>query len=184
MMTPPPKRPVIAIQRLIDALTPFGETMDIPARKRIFWKKRGYSYLYLLVQGEISVLRLNDGLLLGTAKQPHIFGFSEYLVPTHSNFLRTETPCTIIRVKALQAIEEVEHQQLWRLVTELSMFHTSIMLYRDMQIVNQRAYTIIHYYLLEIDRLSFEKKHQVNILNKKKHLTEFKPTIIKNFFKT
>jgi len=160
-----PKRPGDAIDTLINALTPLGETIHIVARKRIAWGTRDKSYIYLVIQGEVSVLRISDGLLLGTTNEPHVLGFTEMFCPIRSNLIRAETACTLIRVDASLVIPEIERLSLWRAVAELSTYHTTFMVYRDMQIVNQRTPPVVHQYLQELDKLPTERKYQVNILS-------------------
>lgn len=165
MVIYPPKRPDEAIESLINALTPLGERIHIIARKRIGWGTPEKPYIYLFIQGEVSVLRISDGLLLGTTSEPHVLGFTEMFCPIRSNLIRAETECMMIRVDAKLAILEIERLGLWRAVAELAIYHTTHMVYRDMQIVNQRTPPVVHQYLQELDQLPEERKYQVNILN-------------------
>lgn len=160
-----PKRPDVAIDKIIRALRPFGEIINIKARQRIGWRTQENGYLYLLLRGEISVLRVTDSLLLGSTTQPHVFGFTELFSPMRYNFLRAETDCALIRVDATLALHEIGQQGLWRAVAELSVYHTNTMVHRDIRIVNRRTPPVVHSYLRELDNLPEAKKHQVNILH-------------------
>ncbi|MEJ5074150.1 helix-turn-helix domain-containing protein [Enterobacter ludwigii] len=165
MVICPPKRPDEAIEILINALTPLGERIDIIARKRVGWGTQEKPYIYLCIEGEVSVLRISDGLLLGSTSERHVLGFTEMFCPIRSNLIRAETKCTMIRVDARLAIGEIERLSLWRAVAELATYHTTYMVYRDMQIVNQRTPPVVHQYLQELDQLPEERKYRVNILN-------------------
>ncbi len=165
MVICPPKRPYDAIDTLIKALTPLGEQIHIVARKRIAWGTREKSYVYLVIQGEVSVLRISDGLLLGTTSEPHVLGFTEMFCPIRSNLIRAETNSILIRVDAALVVPEIERLHLWRAVAELATYHTTYMVYRDMQLVNQRTPPVIYQYLQEMDQLPEERKYQINILN-------------------
>lgn len=160
-----PKRPDVAIDKIIRALRPFGENIHIPARKRIGWRAQESAHLFLFLRGEISVLRVTDGLLLGSTTQPHVFGFTELFSPMRYNFLRAEADCALVRVDAATALFEIGRQELWRAVAELSTYHTNTMVHRDIRIVNQRTPPVVHSYLRELDNLPEVKKNQVNILH-------------------
>ncbi|WP_202301807.1 helix-turn-helix domain-containing protein [Dryocola clanedunensis] len=71
----------------------------------------------------------------------------------------------MLSVDNARAEQTIERFGLWRDVAELLSFHNNSMLYRDMQIVNQRTYPIVCYYLLELDRLPEATKERVNILS-------------------
>lgn len=165
MVVTPPKRPDSAIDKIIEALRPLGEVIHIPARKRIGWRSRDSACLYLFVRGEISVLRISDGLVLSSTFEPHVFGLSEIISPMHCNLLRAETDSTLIRVDADCALAEIERQGIWDAVAEVSIYHTNMMVFRDLKIVNQRTPPVVQNYLQELDALPEEKKYQVNILN-------------------
>ncbi|MFP2422825.1 helix-turn-helix domain-containing protein [Pseudescherichia vulneris] len=165
MVICPPKRPDKAINILINALQPLGDRIQVIARKRIGWGTREKPYIYLVVEGEVSVLRLSDGLLLGSTCEPHVLGFTEMFWPIRSNQIRAETESTLIRVDAKLAVSEIERLNLWRAMAELSIYHTTYMVYRDLQIVNQRTPPVVYQYLQEMDQLPEEQKHRINILS-------------------
>lgn len=160
-----PVRPKVAIERLIAVLQPLGKKIDIAARKRLPWDKGHSPFLYIFLEGEMSVSRISDGILVATAVDPHIFGFSEMFHPMRSNMLRAETDCVLYRVETDVAEQAIEQHGLWRDVAEILAFHTNTMLCRDLQIVNQRTYPIVCHYLRELDALSEETKERVNILS-------------------
>ncbi|MDX6018933.1 helix-turn-helix domain-containing protein [Scandinavium sp. V105_16] len=165
MVIGPPKRPDEAINILINALQPLGERIHVIARKRIGWGTREKPYIYLVIEGEVSVLRLSDGLMLGSTREPHVLGFTEMFFPVRSNQIRAETECTLIRIDASRVISEIDRLNLWRAVAELSTYHTTYMVYRDLQIVNQRTPPVVYQYLQEMDQLPDEQKHRINILS-------------------
>ncbi|MGL4724327.1 MAG: helix-turn-helix domain-containing protein [Scandinavium sp.] len=160
-----PVRPKGAIERLIAELQPLGKTVDIAARRRLPQMPIAAPVVYLFLQGELSVSRVSDGLLVATVVEPHIFGFSEMFHQMRSNVLRAETPCVLTQVEAKVAEEAIEQRGLWRDVAELLAFHTHTMICRDLQIVNQRTYPIVCHYLRELGALSEETRERVNILS-------------------
>lgn len=160
-----PVRPKAAIERLIAILQPLGKNVDIAARKRLPWDQGQSPYLYIFLEGEMSVSRVTDSILIASVVEPHIFGFSEMFLPMRSNMLRAETDCVLCRVDAHVAEQAIEQHGLWRDVAEILAFHTNTMLCRDLQIVNQRTYPIVCHYLRELDALPEETKERVNILS-------------------
>ena len=87
----PPVRPEQAIARLTAILEPIAEKVKLIPRKRITWAHKGRQQMYMFVQGELSLLRASDGLLLVTVYEPHLFGIAEMIQPTQGHILRAET---------------------------------------------------------------------------------------------
>jgi hypothetical protein len=164
-MITPPTRPSDSIERLINILAPFGEHIDVTAKKRLTWEKEGKPFVYLFLSGELSVSRVTDGILIATVNEPHVFGFSEFFYPLRGNRLRAETACKLSRLEQQKAEIIIEQHGLWRDVAAVLAFHTNRMVYRDLQIMNQRTYPIVCYYLRELNELPDETKARVNILN-------------------
>ncbi|WP_434585441.1 helix-turn-helix domain-containing protein [Klebsiella sp. R390] len=164
-MITPPARPTTSIERLISVLTPYGKTIEAAPRKRLSWDNNGIPYIYVFLEGELSISRITDGILVATVVEPHIFGFSEMFYPMRSNVLRAETQCLFSRIENHQAEQCIEQHGLWREVAEVLSFHTNTMLCRDMQIVNQRTFPVVCHYLRELDRLPDATKERVNILS-------------------
>lgn len=164
-MITPPERPAEAIDRLIHVLTPLGKIIEVTPKKRLTWDKAGEPFVYVFLEGELSVSRVTDGILVATVTEPHIFGFSEMFQPLRGNKLRAETPVTLCRIEQPVTENAIEQQGLWRDVAAILAYHTNMMLYRDLQIVNQRTFPIVCHYLRELDKLPLETKARVNILN-------------------
>jgi hypothetical protein len=159
-----PNRPNEAIERLVTALTPLGNPLEIAPRKRLNWESGGTPFIYVFLKGEISISRASDGILVATVTEPHIFGFAEMFHPMRSNMMRAEIACQMLRVDGDKAEQAIERHGLWRDVAEMLAFHTNAMLYRDLLIVNQRTYPIVCHYLRELDSQPEETKSRVNIL--------------------
>lgn len=164
-MITPPERPAAAIDRLITILKPLGKTIEVAPKKRLTWDKEGEPFVYVFLEGELSISRITDSILIGTTTEPHLFGFSEMFYPLRGNKLRAETQCLLVRVDKREAECAIEHHGLWRDVAAVLAFHTNMMLYRDLQIVNQRTYPVVCHYLRELNNLPEETKERVNILS-------------------
>lgn len=164
-MITPPERPADSIDRLIAVLKPLGKIIEVTPKKRLTWDKAGIPFVFAFLEGEMSVSRVTDSILVGTVTEPHIFGFSEMFHPLRGNKLRAETPCVLCRLEQPVAQQAIEQHGLWRDVAAVLAYHTNVMLYRDLQIVNQRTFPIVCHYLRELDKLAPETKERVNILN-------------------
>ena len=54
--------------------------------------------MYLFLEGELSLLRASDGLVVVTVYEPHLFGIAEMIQPTQGHLLRAERESTILRL--------------------------------------------------------------------------------------
>ena len=142
MQISPPVRPEQSIQRLMQALEPIAEKMKVVPRRRIMWKYKNKPQLYLFLQGELSILRSSDGLLIVTVYEPHLFGIAEMIQPVHGHLLRAEAESTLLRVDADKARELFHQQGLWEDAAAVLSYHTGYLFYRDDLVVQQRTYSV------------------------------------------
>lgn len=160
----PPIRPEASVQRLTAVLEPIAEQVNVIPRKRMTWSYKGRPQLYLFLQGELSILRASDGLLIVTVYDAHLFGIAEMIQPTKGHILRAESASTILRVDAEQATEIFRQQGLWEDVAALLSYHTAYLFYRDALVVQQRTYSVIRSHLLEMMLLPEEARMRMTIL--------------------
>ena len=121
--------------------------------------------MYLFLEGELSILRAQDGLLLVTVYEPHLFGIAEMIQPTQGHILRAETESTILRVDAEQAADLFREERVWEDVSALLSYHTAYLIYRDAQVVQQRTYSVIRNHLQEMILLPEEARMRTTILD-------------------
>lgn len=121
----PPVQPDQSIERLTAVLKPLAEKMKVIPRKRITWDYQGQSQLYLFIEGELSILRASDGLLIATLYDPHLFGLAEMIQPVRGHILRAETDSTILRVDSQKAAEVFRREGLWEDVAALLSYHSA-----------------------------------------------------------
>lgn len=159
-----PVRPDESIGRLLEALKPFSTEMSVVPRKRLHWEYKGEAQLYLFMQGELSVLRVTDGLVIAGAYDPHLFGLAEALQPSRCHILRVDVDSTILRVSAKKAMEIFDQQNLWRDVSITLAYFNSYLFYRDDLVVQQRTYSVICNHLQEIIQLPLETRMRVSVL--------------------
>ena len=160
----PPVRPEHSIECLTAILEPVAEKVKLAPRKRITWKHKGRQQMYLFQDGELSLLRASDGLLLVTVFEPHLFGIAEMIQPTQGHILRAERESTILRADADEAAALFREQGVWEDVAALLSYHTAYLIYRDAQVVQQRTYSVIRSYLQEMILLPDETRMRTSIL--------------------
>lgn len=161
----PPVRPVESIQRLTEALEPIAEKIKVVPRKRIMWTHKNQPQLYLFLDGELSILRAPDGLLIVTVYEAHLFGIAEMIQPVRGHMLRAETESTILRVDAEKARDLFTRQGLWEDVAALLSYHTAYLFYRDSLVVQQRTYSVIRNHLQDMILLPEETRMRQSILD-------------------
>ncbi|MDA8480306.1 helix-turn-helix domain-containing protein [Citrobacter sp. Awk 4] len=160
----PPVQPDQSIARLTAVLTPLAEKMKVIPRKRITWDYQGQSQLYLFIEGELSILRASDGLLIATLYDPHLFGLAEMIQPVRGHILRAEQDSTILRVDAQKAADVFRREGLWEDVAALLSYHSAYLFYRDALIVQQGTYSVIRSHLQEMILLPEETRMRTSIL--------------------
>jgi hypothetical protein len=160
----PPVRPEKSIRRLTQALESIAEKMKVVPRQRITWKYKNRPQLYLFLQGELSILRSSDGLLIVTVYEPHLFGIAEMIQPVHAHLLRAEADSTILRVDADKARILFHQQGLWEDAAAVLSYHTGYLFYRDDLVLQQRTYSVIRNHLEEMILLPEDTRKRVSIL--------------------
>ncbi|MDR9889191.1 helix-turn-helix domain-containing protein [Pseudenterobacter timonensis] len=165
MLVLPPVRPEESISRLTAIIEPLAERLTVAPRKRMTWRYKGHQQMYLLQEGELSVIRASDGLLIVTVYEPHLFGIAEMIQPTHGHILRAEAASTVLRVDAQLAAKRFREEGVWEDVAALLSYHTAYLIYRDAQVVQQRTYSVIRNHLHEMILLPEETRMRTTILD-------------------
>ncbi|ADO46802.1 winged helix-turn-helix transcriptional regulator [[Enterobacter] lignolyticus] len=160
-----PVRPQPSIDRLIAELEPYATPLKAVARKKLSWDHKSGPQLYLFKEGEISILRASDGLVMVTVYEPHLFGVAEMLQPMRGHALRAEIESTVLRIDGDVAMRIFTEKNLWQDVTALLAYHTAYMGYRDTLVLQQRTYSVIRNHLLEMILLPEETRMRTSMLD-------------------
>ncbi|MEP8684023.1 helix-turn-helix domain-containing protein [Enterobacter hormaechei] len=160
----PPVRPEKSIERLTAILEPIAEKVHVVPRKRLTWLRKGKQQMYLFLEGELSLLRASDGLVVVTVYEPHLFGIAEMIQPTQGHLLRAERESTILRLYADKAAELFRAEGVWEDVAALLSYHTAYLIFRDAQVLQQRTYSVIRNHLQEMILLPEETRLRTTIL--------------------
>ncbi|MFU0920955.1 helix-turn-helix domain-containing protein [Kluyvera sichuanensis] len=165
MQNLPPIRPEQSIQRLTALLQPIAEKMKVVPRKRMTWTHKNQPQLFLFLEGELSILRASDGLLIVTVYDPHLFGIAEMIQPVRGHLLRAESESTILRVDAQTAMQMFREEGVWEDVASVLSYHTAYLFYRDALVVQQRTYSVIRNHLQEMILLPEDTRMKISILD-------------------
>lgn len=165
MQNLPPIRPEQSIQRLTALLQPIAEKIKVVPRKRMTWTHKNQPQLFLFLEGELSILRASDGLLIVTVYDPHLFGIAEMIQPVRGHLLRAESESTILRVDAQTAMQMFREEGVWEDVASVLSYHTAYLFYRDALVVQQRTYSVIRNHLQEMILLPEETRMKISILD-------------------
>lgn len=142
-------KPFPGIRRLQEALLPAAKKIS---DRRYCRFNPGTAEVYLLTEGYFSLHRELDDLQLCIAKAPHIFGFSELLHPctsaTYVNFSTDYEAYSITGEQTEKILSEKPY--LWKDVAILLAFHLQFASWRDLHLLNDRAYVNIRGKLLEL----------------------------------
>ncbi|HAS1783891.1 TPA: Crp/Fnr family transcriptional regulator [Enterobacter cloacae] len=160
----PPVRPERSIERLTAILEPIAEKVKVVPRKRLTWLRKGKQQMYLFLEGELSLLRASDGLVVVTVYEPHLFGIAEMIQPTQGHFLRAGRESTILRIDADEAAALFRARGVWEDVAALLSYHTAYLIFRDAQVLQQRTYSVIRNHLQEMILLPEGARMRTTIL--------------------
>lgn len=160
-----PTRPDDSMQCLFSALEPVSSEIKVIPRKRMSWEYKGKPQLYLFMEGEISLVRVTDGLVVASAYDPHIFGLGEAIQPKRYHILRVEKKSRILAVDVENALKIFDEQNLWRDVSTTLAYFNAYLVYRDEMVLQQRTYSVIRSHLQEMIGLPLEARLNTSILD-------------------
>jgi len=184
MLNHPPVRPDNALLRIKTIFEQHSEIIKLVPRKRLTWTYKGRQQLYFIIDGQLSVLRASDGLLIVTVAEPHLFGIAEMIQPVRSHLLRSESPTTLLRIDAEYAQALIEEHSLWKDIASVLAYHTAYLLHRDSIVLQQRTYSIVRNHLQEMMLLQEEGRMKLYILNYIQERTHLSRSSILNIVST
>lgn len=117
-------------QQLIDKLSSCAEIVHIPPRRRLSLQVSAVRLCYVILEGQVSVHRISDGLMLGTLHDPGLIGIVNMDSLVADAYLRTLVPCKIGILKVETAREVICTHNLWEHVTK-HMFEVASKLVRS-----------------------------------------------------
>lgn len=160
-----PKKPEESIQRLISNLTPIAKKIDVTPKACIAFNEQSVQSLFILIEGELSVLRASDGLLISTLYTPSILGLSEMLLPVYGYLMRMDGDSTMLGVNRFEALALIQKNNLWHDVAMVLAYNSALLFYRNTMVIQPRTYFVIRSHLQEMMTLSDEIRMRITILD-------------------
>lgn len=161
----PPEKPEENIQRLISSLMPIANKVDVTPKECIAFNEQSQHSLFILIEGELSVLRASDGLLVSTLYTPSIVGLSEMLLPVYGYLLRMDGENTMLSVNRRQALTIIQKNNLWHDVAMVLAYDSASLFYRNTMVIQPRTYFVVRSHLQEMMTLSDEVRMRITILD-------------------
>lgn len=159
-----PVHPTSDIALLSTVFLPHAFQICTATRLTLPWVRQNKAQIYVLESGTVSLLRQSDRLLTATVTDPHIFGLSEMLTPTSSHLLRVDKNAIIWRIDADTVSTLLHSHDLWQHAALILAYHTQLMIYRDEQVLQRKAYSVIRNLIIEMSQLTEEQRSQISIL--------------------
>jgi hypothetical protein len=153
-------KPILEIQKLIEALLPHSHLKVSPAhRKYSHYNSKG-DICYLIHDGYIQLHRTLDGMVLSSVKAPMILGLSNELIPGAEDFFfTTETVTTFSELSSFDAARIVNSQGLWEC---MSIFQAYVM----------RHLTVLNTKLTALTAYEMTRNQLINLMNEPEQIRE------------
>ncbi|MBK5143120.1 helix-turn-helix domain-containing protein [Budviciaceae bacterium BWR-B9] len=104
------KKPIDAIQILIDKLSPYAHQEISPSHKKFYCTDQ----CYLVQDGYVQLHRIQDEMIMYSSSAPTILGLSSNLIPGAEDFFfTTKTTTTIAILTTSKATQIIESENLW-----------------------------------------------------------------------
>lgn len=161
----PPAKPEEITQRLITYFTPVANTVDLMPQEYITLTEQNQQSIFILIEGELSVLRASDGLLVSTLYTPNIVGLSEMLLPVYGYLLRAETENKMLSLNKCEALKIIQKNHLWHDVAMVLAYNSASLFYRNTMVIQPRTYFVVRNHLQEMMTLSDDIRMRITILD-------------------
>ncbi|MBW4217896.1 helix-turn-helix domain-containing protein [Enterobacter cloacae subsp. cloacae] len=156
-------KPMKNISKIIKSLKPHSDKIFLTTGKKLNWIDSEVSYIYILDEGGISIMKGDSNVLISRVGQQHVLGFAEYFQPGFSKtYLRTDKPSVVYKITTKRAIEIIDEKCLWQDVAILLSFHINYLCYRDARLMHSKAYGTIKNCLEEL-YIGYNEDARMNI---------------------
>lgn len=145
-------KPTDDIKKLIDSLIPFAKVREILTNKKIPLTNKKNNNIYLVFEGYIDIHRVNDSMVMATAKAPIILGLTNQTVADSDDFFfitKTQAVLGIIPMKMFK--EVVEKAGLWGSYATYLTFIIKYMSVHSSEITALSAYEVIRNQLINLE---------------------------------
>ncbi len=159
-----PPRPEAEFLKVIQSLQPHGECTVLDKNDIFDVNFRSKNpRIYLIVEGEFSVHRRSDGLIIATGKAPAFCGLIEHMQQHGFQYCKPITPCTTVVIHAKIATQIITKHGLWRDISIITMWYVHMLSARDEHLVGVSAYSMLKNKLLEIMDYPLERRRTISV---------------------
>ncbi|WP_052284939.1 helix-turn-helix domain-containing protein [Kluyvera genomosp. 1] len=158
-------KPTPEINHLIGWFSPYGESIEISRGSILRYHYNGVRYCYLLQEGELTLNRHGDGMVLSTEHAPFILGVCNQFYHGDGLYIRAMTPSTVCRLPLERFNLLVEKYALWQDMCRL-LVYTASSVYEQYSITSHMSsYEIIKYQLYQLDQEPSQVKRRFTAAN-------------------
>ncbi|QKN79789.1 helix-turn-helix domain-containing protein [Scandinavium goeteborgense] len=137
----------------------------IPAKKRLLLNSKHENRMCILLSGAASLLRKQDGLLLGNVKGKYIFGLNRIFCKDESDLIiRSDSVCELVIMGISEGESIISLHGLWYSVSDILSFHVRYMVCRDERLINKRSRDVVMSYIEEIRKMPDNDRVNIKML--------------------
>jgi hypothetical protein len=143
-------KPLEHIQRLIDAITPYSESFTPLKGEALRYMHHNRRVCYLLHEGNATLHRRGDGMILNSEKGPFLMGVSNLQTQLAHLYVRPMENAKMSRIPLERLSLVIEKENLWESLCHLIIFTASRIYEHCAMIAQLSSYEIIRFQLLEL----------------------------------
>lgn len=159
-----PPRPEEAFLKIIECLEPYGERIILDKNDIFDVNFRSKNpRVYVILEGEFSVHRRSDSLIIATGRAPASCGLIEYIQQRGFQFCKPIPPCTVVAIHAEVAVQAITDHNLWKEISIIMMWYVQMLSARDEHLVGVSAYSMLRNKLMEIMNYPIERRRSISV---------------------
>ena len=173
-------KPLSELSRLVQCLevasTPFKAT---PQKIISIGNKDDEPYTFVIKTGIIAIHRKSDGLLVGIARAPYIFGLSAWINDTHQEYeMVAHTSSSGFYLPASTSRQRIQEGSLWQEAFCWLSWINHILGKRDTQLVGNNSYSQIRAMLLNMAEWDDSLRSKIGVMNHIQRSTRISRSVV------
>jgi len=173
-------KPLSELSRLVQCLevasTPFKAT---PQKIISIGNKDDEPYTFIIKTGIIAIHRKSDGLLVGIARAPYIFGLSAWINDTHQEYeMVAHTSSSGFYLPASTSRQRIQEGSLWQEAFCWLSWINHILGKRDAQLVGNNSYSQIRAMLLNMAEWDDSLRSKIGVMNHIQRSTRISRSVV------
>lgn len=158
-------KPLDEIKKIIEALTPFSDSIDVSKGEILRYSVQGKKVCYILHSGSITLNRRGDGIIINSEQAPFIFGMSNQLMQTDNLYLRVMENSRISRISIERFTLVVESFELWKSICKTMIYCASRVYDHCARIAQMSSNELIEFQLEELMNESERIRNSITAAN-------------------